>query len=152
MAKTLMRCPFNEKICEECQLYRGRHYYMSNCEHYRGYIKTKNAGEPDGHPRFYDLEEMKKLLEPWSDGPKKVTSEPGVTIKIIDMESGEERYTDVAETKTWKWDDASTIRVVNGYHVTSPQKLQDIMRYQEARGTKEIIIYEAPRFMLLGGG
>ena len=41
MAKTKMRCPFNDKLCVECQLYRGRHYYLCACPDYRGYIKLK---------------------------------------------------------------------------------------------------------------
>jgi hypothetical protein len=36
-----MRCPFSSRLCEECALYRGRHYYLCFCEKYRGYL-----GEP----------------------------------------------------------------------------------------------------------
>ena len=37
MAKARMMCPFSNKLCEECALYRGRHYYLCFCEKYRGY-------------------------------------------------------------------------------------------------------------------
>jgi hypothetical protein len=36
MAKTKMLCPFSDKLCEECPLYRGRHYYLCFCSKYRG--------------------------------------------------------------------------------------------------------------------
>ena len=38
MAKTRMMCPFSNKLCEECALYRGRHYYLCFCKKYRGYL------------------------------------------------------------------------------------------------------------------
>ena len=44
MAKTEMVCPFSNKVCEECALYRGRHYFLCFCEKYRGYLdKPKKA-------------------------------------------------------------------------------------------------------------
>ena len=38
MAKTEMVCPFSNKVCEECALYRGRHYFLCFCEKYRGHL------------------------------------------------------------------------------------------------------------------
>lgn len=38
MAKTRMICPFSNRLCEECPLYRGRHYFLCFCEKYRGYL------------------------------------------------------------------------------------------------------------------
>ena len=38
MAKTKMICPFSGELCEECPLYRGRHYYLCFCERYRGHL------------------------------------------------------------------------------------------------------------------
>jgi len=125
---------------------------MSNCKNYRGYIKSRKKTGPDGQPKQYDFEAIKKLLEPWSVSRKKPYAEPKIKLKVIDMETGAERYAEPAEVKTWKWGDPNTMRVVNGGHVTSWEKLQEIMRYQEEKGSRELIIYEAPRFMLLGGG
>ena len=39
MAKAEMICPFSGKLCKECALYRGRHYYLCFCKQYRGYVK-----------------------------------------------------------------------------------------------------------------
>ena len=38
MAKKKMICPFSKKLCRDCAIYRGRHYYLCFCEKYRGYI------------------------------------------------------------------------------------------------------------------
>jgi hypothetical protein len=38
MAKERMICPFSNRICEECALYRGRHYYLCFYQEYRGYL------------------------------------------------------------------------------------------------------------------
>ena len=38
MAKTRVICPFSGRLCEECSLYRGRHYFLCFCEKYRGYL------------------------------------------------------------------------------------------------------------------
>ena len=38
MAKIDMLCPFSKKLCRECPLYRGRHYYLCFSTKYRGYL------------------------------------------------------------------------------------------------------------------
>jgi hypothetical protein len=38
MAKERMICPFSKRLCEECALYRGKHYYLCFCQKYRGHI------------------------------------------------------------------------------------------------------------------
>lgn len=38
MAKSKMLCPFTQGFCIECGQYRGRHYYLCDCEKYRGYL------------------------------------------------------------------------------------------------------------------
>lgn len=44
VAKERMICPFSNKICEECALYRGRHYYLCFYRKYRGYIGKTGKG------------------------------------------------------------------------------------------------------------
>jgi hypothetical protein len=41
MAKEQVLCPFSKKLCAECALYRGRHYYLCYCQNYRGYLGEK---------------------------------------------------------------------------------------------------------------
>ena len=38
MSKTRMMCPFSGKLCAECSLYRGRHYFLCFYEKYRGHL------------------------------------------------------------------------------------------------------------------
>jgi hypothetical protein len=38
VAKERMICPFSNRLCEECALYRGKHYYLCFCRKYRGYL------------------------------------------------------------------------------------------------------------------
>jgi hypothetical protein len=38
MAKDRVICPFSNKLCIECALYRGRHVNLCYCSDYRGYL------------------------------------------------------------------------------------------------------------------
>ena len=38
MSMIKMLCPFSGKLCEDCPIYRGRHYYLCYCENYRGHL------------------------------------------------------------------------------------------------------------------
>lgn len=46
MAKEDMLCPFTGKLCRECPLYRGRHYYLCFSKRYRGHLEKP---EPEGN-------------------------------------------------------------------------------------------------------
>jgi len=61
VAKTKMLCPFSSNLCEECALYRGRHYYLCFCDKYRGHLA--DTGET---PAFIDsgLSPMRKFEIP----------------------------------------------------------------------------------------
>jgi hypothetical protein len=49
MAKEDMICPFSGKLCRECSIYRGRHYYLCFCQQYRGYVaKSEPASKANG--------------------------------------------------------------------------------------------------------
>ncbi len=42
MAKEDMICPFSGKLCRNCPIYRGRHYFLCFNEKYRGHITGVN--------------------------------------------------------------------------------------------------------------
>ncbi|MFC1871564.1 hypothetical protein ACFLYF_04100 [Chloroflexota bacterium] len=153
MAKTNMLCPFNQKICDECPLYRGRHYYLSLCTHYRGYIGEPKAGD-SRHDKNHiaDIDALDKLVKPWSKGNNRGDKEPDIRLKGIDMETAETRIYRLEEAKNWDWSDTNTIRLIDGFHITGLDKLLEILRYKAGKGYQEILFYEGPRFMLLGGG
>jgi hypothetical protein len=153
MAKSPVRCPFNGKLCIECTLYRGRHYYLCNCEHYRGYIKPNNKVNTDIQPESLDFNKIKGLLDPWSTTSNTADeNELEIKLKLFDVENSKETIYDLKDAKMWTWDDPSIMRVIAGTHINSWEKLLEIARYSEEKGLRELIIREAPRFMLLAGG
>jgi hypothetical protein len=60
MAKTKMICPFSGKLCKECPLYRGRHYYLCFAKKYRGHLEdTANKSlESKGQLPFKDAKKI----------------------------------------------------------------------------------------------
>lgn len=151
MAKIAMVCPFNRKLCDECSLYRGRHYYLCFCEKYRGYIgeaEGKTRAGSDRHP--VDFHALMKLMEPWAGHRPEV--EPKIKLKVIDMESGEVRVCPLDEAKTWDWDNPKMVRVVSGFHIASWDKLVEVASFKARKGYQEVEVYEGPRFMMLAGG
>ncbi len=75
-----------------------------------------------------------------------------MNIKLINMENGTRRYCDQSEVRQWDWESHDVIRIVNGLHGTSWKKLYEIIQRFEAEGNTELVVYESPRIMLLGGG
>jgi hypothetical protein len=58
MAKTKMLCPFTDELCQECPMYRGRHYYLCFHAKYRGYLE-KSGKMPK--PRTWQTEPQPKF-------------------------------------------------------------------------------------------
>ena len=50
MAKAEMICPFSGKLCKECAVYRGRHYYLCFSKKYRGYVEKSGLVSKVGTP------------------------------------------------------------------------------------------------------
>jgi len=151
MAKIDMLCPFNRRLCDECPLYRGRHYYLCFCEKYRGYIGEAEGGtrsRSDQHS--VDFQALRKLMEPWAG--RRPEAEPKVRLKVIDMETGKARVCPLEEAKTWDWDNPKMMRMISGFHITSWERLVELASFKAKKGYREVEVYEGPRFMLLGGG
>ena len=152
MAKTNMLCPFSQRLCSECPLYRGRHYYLSLCQQYRGYIgKSKENTKPGTNHHSVDFQALWKLVQPWAESSQPET-EPEVKLRLIDVENETSRVCDLDEAKTWDWSNPEMMRLIGDLQVTSWDKLVEIVRFKAKKGHREVDIYEAPRFMLLGGG
>jgi hypothetical protein len=152
MAKINMVCPFSHRLCDECPLYRGRHYYLCFCEKYRGYIgKSEGKTKDSANHRSVDFQTLWKLVQPWAESSQPET-EPQIKLRLIDVESETSRVFDLDEAKTWDWSDPTTMRVIGDLQVTSWDKLVELVRFKAKKGYREVEVYEAPRFMLLGGG
>jgi len=50
MAKEDMLCPFSGKLCRECPLYRGRHYYLCFSKKYRGHLEKPGGANKGSNP------------------------------------------------------------------------------------------------------
>jgi len=149
MAKTPMRCPFNDKLCKECQIYRGRHYYLCAKENYRGHIKTTTEVKDFNISDKFDMATFKKVFEPWTGNDAAANPDDiKMKIKVINREDNTEKYVTLAETKNWDWGNTVMMRTVNGKHVTSWVEFSEIVRYQNSKGTTELIVFEAPAFMV----
>jgi hypothetical protein len=80
MAKIKMVCPFSNKMCDECALYRGRHYYLCFCTKYRGHIgkpgEVTRANPPflpvtNPHPKFEIPSKIKtRAIDPFATDPE----------------------------------------------------------------------------------
>lgn len=75
-----------------------------------------------------------------------------IKLKVIDMEMETIKFVSLPEAQGWEWGDPGTVRMINGRQVFSFEKLMEMAGYYEKRGVPELTVYEAPSFMLLGGG
>jgi len=122
------------------------------CQQYRGYIgESKENTKPGANHNSVDFQALWKLVQPWADGHNSETK-PKIKLKVIDVESETTRVCDLDEAKTWDWSDPEMMRVIGDLQVISWDKLVEIVRFKAKKGYREVEIYEAPRFMLLGGG
>ena len=64
MAKERMICPFSNRICEECPLYRGRHYYLCFYKKYRGYLGKPEETDKGNSPLVSEARSNKKFEIP----------------------------------------------------------------------------------------
>jgi len=153
MAKTNMFCPFTHSLCDECALYRGRHYYLGFCKQYQDYAgkSMENAKSGVLH-HSVDLQVLRSWVEPWGGTGRRPETELRVKLKVIDMDTGITRTCELKEAKTWEYNNPEMMILVGGIQITSWDKLVDLVSYKAQKGYQEVEVYEAPRFMLLGGG
>ena len=74
MAKENMMCPFSGKLCRNCPIYRGRHYFLCFDEKYRGHItgvdsdiKKNTLAKPENKTKdFIQIpEKMSSAFDPF---------------------------------------------------------------------------------------
>jgi hypothetical protein len=153
MAKKSMICPFSRKLCIECELYRGKHYFLCYCEKYRGYLgQSKERAKYNAAPPTINFKALEKMANPWTGANRQSGNEPEIKLKVIDMENKQERLCQLEETKTWDWDNPKIMRIIDGRHVTSWYNLLEILNYKANKGYQEVELHEGPRFILLSGG
>lgn len=138
MAKTNMLCPFSQRLCSECPLYRGRHYYLSLCQQYRGYIgKSKGNTKSGTSHNSVDFQALWKMVQPWTESSQPET-EPKIKLKLIDVENETSRVCDLDEAKTWDWSNPEIMRIIGDLQVSSWDKLVELVRFKADKGYREV--------------
>lgn len=147
-----MYCPFTHRLCTECALYRGRHYYFSLFKQDQKTDETSEHTESNLSHCSVDFQVLKKLADRWIDPATEARGEPQIKLKVIDMESGASRVCDFNEAKTWDWNNQGMMRIIDGQQINSFDRLIEVLYNKAEKGYKEVELYEGPRFMLLAGG
>jgi hypothetical protein len=151
MAKVKRICPFNHRACAYCTFYSGRHCYTD--------FHKIHGRNHDGNA-MPDLNKIPLLslhgYEQQPEGNGKNKSKkilPDIRLKVTDMVTEQARIEDLDHAAKWEWNDPDRQRFINGtIHVTSWGQLLDYCRRRAKRGEKELVIYEAPSYLLIGGG
>ena len=58
MAKVAMTCPFSKRMCRDCAVYRGSHYYLCFKKEYRGCLVGDN-GKASKEKTVYGVKDFK---------------------------------------------------------------------------------------------
>jgi hypothetical protein len=98
---------------------------------------------------FQTLEDQ---VEPWADIEPLPETVLHIRLRVINVETGENRVYSLAEVKHWDWSDSETVRQIDGIQIDSWAKLVKVLSYKTKLGHQEVKLYEAPRFMVLAGG
>ncbi|MBP1747769.1 MAG: hypothetical protein H6Q52_308 [Deltaproteobacteria bacterium] len=137
----LTTCPFTDKPCTECGVYRGRHRHI---------VLHSNSKKQNDHISDY-FKAVNEYLDPWA-GKGQGCEKPDIAFRVLNMENRKSRICEFEEAKSWDWGDPTIMRLIDGWHVKSYNNLVDILCYKEEKGHKEAELQECPRFMLLSGG
>jgi hypothetical protein len=157
MQKGDIVCPFDHRSCHECVLYRGRHYYIDGCRADRDHVReSRDNRESTAYRRMPDIQAyfraLENQVEPWADVEPLPETDLHIRIRVINVETGENKVYSLTEVKQWDWGDEETVRQIDGIQIGSWEKLMKVLSYKAASGHEEVKLYEAPRFMVLAGG
>jgi hypothetical protein len=152
-AKRTVACPFSNKACVECAIYRGRHHYLSFSKKYQGSTDQLRA-----HAKSYilplsvEFNVLRKSVEPKAGQYRGIQRWPKIRLKVIDMENRTTIIDDLNGLKKMDWSNPEIWRLIDGRQVTNLESLIEILYSKSEKGCEEVELYEAPRFMLLAGG
>ena len=148
-----MNCPFSNKACTECAVYRGRHRYLNFSKHERSLTNEFQGHTKSASPSLsVEFEDLREFAEPWAEKQTKGPCELKIRLKVIDVERDQTRVCSLEELEKWRWGDSRMWRLIDGRQVTSLNSLLTILRHKAEAGWEEVELYEAPRFMILAGG
>jgi len=130
---------------------------MDNCRKDRGDLSAlKDNLKPAVHNHSGDFQAyfqaLESQIEPWVDAESLSEQDLKIKLKVINVETGENKVYPLADVKQWDWDDPEMVRQIDGIQIDSWEKLVKVLSYKVGTGHEEVKIYEAPRFMVLAGG
>ncbi|HMK52408.1 MAG TPA: hypothetical protein VK551_07895, partial [Thermodesulfobacteriota bacterium] len=94
--KKSMTCPFSNKVCTECAIYRGKHHYLSILKQDQGSTEQqKGHAKPPVATLCVEFQALKESVErylvlPAFPGPGKHIEKrgnPQIKLKVIDVEN-----------------------------------------------------------------
>ena len=145
MEKGKFLCPFTNKTCHECVLYRGRHCFIDN------HLQVK-AHRSDPADIKVDFQALFEALQPQQEDGARAGELPQIVLRVIDVENGTSEVFPLEEARQWHWGDEQMVRMIDGRQLTSWDGLVEVMAHKAAKGYPEVKLYVAPRFMVLAGG
>jgi len=75
MAKEDMLCPFTGKLCRECPIYRGRHYYLCFSKKYRGHLEKPGGDRRGTNPGNSEIPPIPQIKsDKYFEAPAKMPS------------------------------------------------------------------------------
>jgi hypothetical protein len=134
MARNKTICPFNQKACIDCVLYRGRH----QCNAIIGYENSAAV-----------LSEIQAMLNPSASFKE---TDPKVKIFYVNIEDRTSKEVELADLQNIDWENNFFERKIDGIHIHSWKSLLGVLKYKENEGKNSVEFIEAPGFMLYGGG
>jgi hypothetical protein len=145
MEKSKFVCPFTNKACHECVLYRGRHCFIDN------HLQEKAHRRKPADIKA-DFQALSDALQPRLEEGVRSGEVPQITLRVIDVENGTSEVCMLEEVRRWDWGDEQTVRMIDGRQLTSCDGLIEVMAHKAVKGYPEVKLYVAPRFMVLAGG
>jgi len=144
MAKRNMICPFSKRLCQECAIYRGRHYFLCFCEEYRGYIDQakENTKAKIKQPvaEHLSLDNLMKLTSRRYPEDYQLK----LRLRVIDIDDGSTEVCDIREAKTWNYNSQATMITVAGRQITSWEHLVDVLSSKAYDGCQEVEVHKLP--------
>lgn len=84
MAKVSMVCPFSNKMCRDCAIYRGSHYYLCFKKEYRGCLLEGNGKGSKERKNVYGMKDLRVEV------PDEILASRKVLADVEDMVEAEE--------------------------------------------------------------
>ena len=132
-------CPFNQRACINCTLYRGRH----QCSKINSSINDLSV-----------LNEIERMLNPETSN-NSLASDLNIQIHYVNVEDMTSAYVSLSELKDLDldWESTFMIRKIDGIHIYSWDVLMKTIQYKiETEGKPRVELVESPAHMLYGGG